>query len=88
MGALSDPASTAVSPTQALKYGRCHLVGDGMTTSTAMFQTRSSRSALRAAAILGLCASLVAGFVAHASQAPASGAPDAIASAASHGRSA
>jgi len=42
-----------------------------MTTSTpSMFPTRSSHSALRAAAILGLCAALLAGFVAHASQAP------------------
>ena len=49
-----------------------------MTTSNAvMFQTRTTRSALRAAAILGLCAALVAGFVAQASQAPA--ATDAIA---------
>jgi len=59
-----------------------------MTTSTqtAMFQLRSSRSALRAAAILGLCAALLAGFVAHASQAPV--AADAFASAAAHARAA
>jgi hypothetical protein len=40
------------------------------TTPTAMFPTRTSRAALRAAAILGLCAALAGGFVAHASQAP------------------
>ena len=42
-----------------------------MTTSNpSMFPTRSSRASLRAAAILGLCAALFAGFVAHASQQP------------------
>jgi hypothetical protein len=44
-----------------------------MTTTTStpsMFQARPSRPALRAAAILGLCAALFAGFVAHASQQP------------------
>ena len=41
------------------------------TLNAAMFQTRTSGSALRAVAILGLCAALVAGFVAQASQAPA-----------------
>jgi hypothetical protein len=73
---------------KALKYGRRHLVGDGMTTSTSMFQTRSAGSALRAAAILGLCAALLAGFVAHASRVPSVPAgDDAVASAFSHARS-
>jgi hypothetical protein len=72
----------------ALKYGRRRLVGDAMTTSNAaMFQTRPSRSALRAVAILGLCAALVAGFVAHVSQAPAATDADAIASTSASGRS-
>jgi hypothetical protein len=60
-----------------------------MTTANAtMFQIRTSRSALRAAAILGLCAALVAGFVASSSQPPAAPAADAVASAAAPSRSA
>jgi hypothetical protein len=61
-----------------------------MTTSTSsMFPTRSSRSALRAAAILGLCAALFAGFVAHASQAPAApAASDQVAGSLTNGRAA
>jgi hypothetical protein len=58
------------------------------TTSIALFQPRSTGSALRAAAILGLCAALLGGFVAHASRVPSAPAGnDAVASAFSHGRS-